>query len=116
VTAQTVSGPAESYRIRPGALLRAASDAIPPSGLVLLAVLSVQFGAGLAKNLFAQLPPTAVVFLRIATGALIMCAVGRPRLRGLTRQDWFVGIAFGAIKTKGFRGDLVSFELPPEEA
>ena len=27
-----------------------------------------------------------------------------------------VGIAFGAWKTKGFRGDLVDFELPPEEA
>jgi putrescine importer len=25
------------------------------------------------------------------------------------------GIAFGAIKTRGFSGDLVSFELPPEE-
>ncbi len=25
------------------------------------------------------------------------------------------GIAFGAWKTKGFRGDLVNFELPPEE-
>ena len=27
-----------------------------------------------------------------------------------------VGIAFGAWKTKGFRGDLVNFDLPPEEA
>jgi putrescine importer len=26
------------------------------------------------------------------------------------------GIAFGAWKTKGFRGDLVNFDLPPEEA
>ena len=26
-----------------------------------------------------------------------------------------VGIAFGAVKTKGFRSDLVDFELPPEE-
>jgi amino acid transporter len=26
------------------------------------------------------------------------------------------GIAFGAWKTRGFRGDLVDFELPPEEA
>ena len=26
-----------------------------------------------------------------------------------------VGIAFGAWKTRGFRGDLVDFELPPEE-
>jgi putrescine importer len=27
-----------------------------------------------------------------------------------------VGIAFGAWKTKGFRGDLVNFDLPPEES
>ena len=27
-----------------------------------------------------------------------------------------VGIAFGAWKTKGFRGNLIDFELPPEEA
>jgi putrescine importer len=27
-----------------------------------------------------------------------------------------VGILFGAIKTKGFRGNLIDFELPPEEA
>src|ERR1700722_10352316 len=26
-----------------------------------------------------------------------------------------VGIAFGAIKTRGFRGNLIDFELPPEE-
>jgi putrescine importer len=25
------------------------------------------------------------------------------------------GILFGAIKTKGFRGSLINFELPPEE-
>jgi hypothetical protein len=27
-----------------------------------------------------------------------------------------VGIAFGAWKTRGFRGDLVNFDLPEEEA
>jgi hypothetical protein len=27
-----------------------------------------------------------------------------------------VGIAFGAWKTKGFRSNLVDFELPPEES
>jgi len=26
-----------------------------------------------------------------------------------------VGIAFGAVKTRGFRGNLIDFELPPEE-
>jgi hypothetical protein len=25
-----------------------------------------------------------------------------------------VGIAFGAWKTRGFRGDLVSFDIPPD--
>ncbi|MFJ2032538.1 EamA family transporter [Streptosporangium sp. NPDC087985] len=98
MTADSLRGPAEPYRPglpRPGALLRAASDAIPPSGLVLLAILSVQVGAGFAKDLFSQLPPSAVVFLRIATGALIMGVVARPRLRGLTRADLGLGVAFG---------------------
>ncbi|MEV0970508.1 EamA family transporter [Microtetraspora glauca] len=105
MTAEPVWGAAEPYRIRPfrarragagpGALLRAASDSIPPPGLVLLAILSVQVGAGLAKNLFAELSPSAVVFLRIAIGALILVPVARPRLRGLTRRDLAVGAAFG---------------------
>ncbi|WP_406313876.1 DMT family transporter [Streptosporangium sp. NBC_01639] len=98
MTAQSLHGPAEPYKPglpRPGALLRAASDAIPPSGLVLLAILSVQVGAGFAKDLFSQLPPSAVVFLRIAMGALVMGVVARPRLKGLTRLDVGLGAAFG---------------------
>ncbi|MBX6383711.1 MAG: DMT family transporter [Microbispora sp.] len=96
MTAESLPG-AEPYRSRPtpGGALRAASNAIPPSGLVLLGILSVQVGAGLAKNLFAQLPPSAVVFLRIATGALMLLAVARPRVRGLSRRDLAVGVAFG---------------------
>lgn len=79
----------------PGGLLRAAADSMPPSSLVILAIFSVQLGAGFAKELFAALPPSAVVFLRIAAGALIMAAVARPKLRGLAWRDWSVGIAFG---------------------
>jgi inner membrane transporter RhtA len=81
---------------RAGSLLRTAADAIPPSGLVLLGIFSVQLGAGFAKELFATLPPSAVVFLRIAAGALIMGAVARPRLRGLSWRGWAVGLGFGA--------------------
>ncbi|MCG5215021.1 EamA family transporter [Streptosporangium soli] len=80
---------------RRNALARATVDAIPPSGLVLLAILSVQVGAGFAKDLFAQLPPSAVVFLRIATGTLVLGLIARPRLRGLSRSDLGVGAAFG---------------------
>ncbi|MGS2644823.1 EamA family transporter [Streptosporangium sp. LJ11] len=98
MTAEALQGPAEPYKqslLKPGALLKAASDAVPPSGLVILAILSVQVGAGFAKDLFSQLPPSAVVFLRIATGALIMGAIARPRLRGLSRADVGAGVAFG---------------------
>ncbi|NRQ30380.1 DMT family transporter [Nonomuraea sp. NN258] len=78
-----------------GRLLRNAAGSVPPSGLVFLGIVSVQLGAGFAKELFAALPPSAVVFLRIATGALVMAAVVRPRLKGLSRRDLAVGVAFG---------------------
>ncbi|MGW0803726.1 EamA family transporter [Nonomuraea sp. NPDC002799] len=82
---------------RPGRLVRTAADSVPPSGLVLLSIVSAQLGAGFAKELFAALPPSAVVFLRITAGALIMGALARPRLRGLSWRDWAVGIGFGVI-------------------
>ena len=80
---------------KPGSVLRAAADSIPPSGLVLLAIFSVQLGAGFAKELFAALPPSAVVFLRIGAGALIMGAVARPKLKGMSWRDLGVGLGFG---------------------
>ncbi|WP_084958232.1 EamA family transporter [Thermoactinospora rubra] len=80
---------------RVGALLKTAADAVPPSGLVLLGILSVQLGAGFAKQLFAAVSPSAIVFLRIAAGALILLALARPRMRGLTWRDWAVGAGFG---------------------
>ncbi|HUR01930.1 MAG TPA: EamA family transporter [Nonomuraea sp.] len=80
---------------KPGSVLRAAADSIPPSGLVMLAIFSVQLGAGFAKELFAALPPSAVVFLRIGAGALIMGAVARPKLKGMSWRDLGVGLGFG---------------------
>ncbi|GAB1823206.1 EamA family transporter [Herbidospora sp. RD11066] len=71
--------------------------AVPPPALVMLGIVSVQIGAGLAKDLFTQLSPAAVVFLRIATGALVLVAFVRPQLRGLSWQTLRVGLAFGVI-------------------
>lgn len=73
------------------------ADAVPPPLLVMLGIVSVQIGAGLAKNLFAQLSPTAVVFLRIAAGTLVLVAFVRPRIRGLSWHSIGIGVAFGAI-------------------
>ncbi|WP_407940498.1 EamA family transporter [Nonomuraea montanisoli] len=81
---------------RMGSLLRTAAGSIPPSGLVLLGIFSVQLGAGFAKELFGALPPSAVVFLRIMAGALIMGVVARPKLRGMSWRAWAVGLGFGA--------------------
>jgi inner membrane transporter RhtA len=56
----------------------------------------VQFGAAIAKGLFDRIDPTAMVFLRLLTSALVLLAIARPALRARTRQDWLVVAAFGA--------------------
>lgn len=72
------------------------SSVIPPVWLVLIGILSVQFGAGIAKSLFDEVEPTAIVWLRLAASALIMLAIARPVLRGKSRDDWLVVLAYGA--------------------
>jgi putrescine importer len=71
--------------------------------------------------------------LAVAGLGLTFLAIFRPPLAGFTicfflwkNLSWkawivggiwmVVGILFGAIKTRGFRGSLIDFELPPEEA
>jgi hypothetical protein len=63
------------------------------------------------KKLINLLPPVlgfvicALLWLNLSTKALIFGSI------------WMaIGIAFGAWKTKGFRGELVNFDLPPEDA
>ncbi|RYI99232.1 MAG: EamA family transporter, partial [Actinomycetales bacterium] len=69
---------------------------VSPVWLVLAGILSVQFGASVAKSIFDEVSPTALVFLRLATSALVLLLAVRPVLRGRTRQDWYVVLAFGA--------------------
>jgi inner membrane transporter RhtA len=77
--------------------VRAAAGSVPPSVLVLLGILSVQLGAAVAKNLFAALPPTGVVALRLLTAAVTLVAVARPRLRGHAWRDLAVAGLFGLV-------------------
>ncbi|CAN5202522.1 EamA family transporter [soil metagenome] len=67
-----------------------------PVGLVLVGIISVQFGAGIAKNLFDQASPTTIVWLRLATAAVLLMALVRPRLGGRSGQDWLVVCGYGA--------------------
>jgi inner membrane transporter RhtA len=58
--------------------------------LVLVAILSVQFGAAVAKDLFDEVTPTMMTWLRLASSSLILLALARPALRGRTRHDWLL--------------------------
>ena len=71
------------------------SSRISPVWLVLVGILSVQFGAGVAKDLFDEVPPTVMVWLRLATSVLVLGLVARPVLRGRSRADWLVVVGFG---------------------
>ncbi len=70
---------------------------LSPIWLVFVAILSVQFGAGIAKTLFDEVEPTTIVWLRLATSSVVLLAIARPRLRGRTRRDWLVVLAFGLV-------------------
>jgi inner membrane transporter RhtA len=65
-------------RMAPSAIL----GALPPPALILAGIVSVQVGAGLAKQLFPVIPPAAVTLLRLWTSAVVMLVpVIVPRLR-----------------------------------
>jgi inner membrane transporter RhtA len=76
---------------------RDSSLRVSPVTLVLLGILSVQFGAAIAKTLFDEVSPTTIVWLRLVTSAVVLLAIARPAVRGRTRQDWLVVVAFGLV-------------------
>jgi inner membrane transporter RhtA len=71
------------------------SRGVPPTGLVMFSIVSVQLGATIAKSLFVSLGPGGTVFLRIAFAALVLLLLVRPKLRGHDRSGYLVAIVFG---------------------
>ena len=64
---------------------------ISPVWLVLFGILSVQFGAGVAKTLFDEVAPTTIVWLRLATSAVVL-------LLGLQPGDLtWAGVGFALL-------------------
>lgn len=55
----------------------------------------MQLGASVAKGLFDEITPTAMMWLRLLTSAVLITAVARPALRGRSRSDWLTVIGFG---------------------
>src|SRR5262245_29792585 len=74
---------------------RMSTPRVSPVGLVLVGILSVQFGAVISKGLFGEIPPVGLVFLRLVTSSVILLALVRPRLRGRPVTDWRPVLALG---------------------
>jgi inner membrane transporter RhtA len=68
---------------------------IPPIPAVLLAIISVQSGAAIAKTLFPILGAAATASVRIGISALILVAVYRPNLFKINAAQWKVVIPYG---------------------
>jgi inner membrane transporter RhtA len=73
-------------------------DAIPPPGLVLLAIAAIQIGAGLATHLFPILGAEGTVAVRIIFSALLLSLAARSRIRTFGQtflNHWGLLLAFG---------------------
>lgn len=68
---------------------------IPPLPAVLLAIISVQSGAAIAKGLFPAIGPAGTASLRIGISALLLLAVYRPNLKKITANQWRLVIPYG---------------------
>ena len=70
---------------------------IPAIPAILLAMISIQGGASIAKHLFPVLGASGTASLRIVFAAFILLAVFRTRLSSLTRKQWQYCLAYGSF-------------------
>jgi inner membrane transporter RhtA len=68
---------------------------LPPVPAVLLAIISVQCGAAIAKTLFPALGAAGTASIRIGVSALILLLAYRPNLKQITAQQWKIVIPYG---------------------
>jgi len=68
---------------------------IPPVPAILLAIVSVQCGAAIAKGLFPEIGAAATASLRIGLSAIILFIVFRPNVFKLNAKQWKYVILYG---------------------
>lgn len=75
--------------------------AVPPWGLTLVAMFSVQLGSALSVDLIGQVGAAGTAWLRLTMGALIFLLIVRPPLRSIRRADvpalLLLGITSGLV-------------------
>lgn len=70
---------------------------LAPVPAVILAIISVQAGAAIAKGLFPIIGASSTASLRIGISAILLLAVNRPNLRTLTPKQWKAVIPYGLM-------------------
>jgi len=68
---------------------------IPPIYAVLLAIISVQCGAAIAKSLFPAIGAAGTASIRIGVSAIILLLAYRPNLKAITTKQWKIVIPYG---------------------
>ena len=97
--------------IRPGARVP-----VPPWGLAVTAMLSVQLGSALSVDLIGQVGAAGTAWLRLSMGAVIFLVIARPPLSRVRRSDvpllLGLGVTTGLV-TIGFLGTVVAVGIEP---
>ncbi|WP_343694225.1 EamA family transporter [Flavobacterium sp.] len=68
---------------------------LPPVPAVLLAIISVQCGAAIAKTLFPAIGAAGTASIRIGVSAILLLLAYRPNLRAITPAQWKIVIPYG---------------------
>jgi inner membrane transporter RhtA len=68
---------------------------LPPVYAVLLAIISVQSGAAIAKSLFPTIGAAGTASIRIGISALILGLVYKPNFKKITTNQWKIVIPYG---------------------
>lgn len=85
--------------------MRDARMPVPPWGLAVTAILSVQLGSALSVNLIDTVGAAGTAWLRLSMGAVILLIIGRPPLRSIRRGDVLPLLGLGlmtGVMTVGF--------------
>lgn len=96
--------------------MRAGSHAgpVPPWGLAVTAILSVQLGSALSVPLISAVGAAGTAWLRLGMGALVFLAVARPPLRDIRRHDLPALLGLGVttgVQTTAFLAAIVRIPL-----
>jgi inner membrane transporter RhtA len=71
--------------------------AVPPPGLLLVSIVSIQLGAAVAVHLFETLGPISTAFLRIAFAAVLLLVAARRQIGSGARRHAGMLLLFGCV-------------------